>query len=120
MRIVSEPEFREVFTSKLMERDLLHVGSVTGPGRSGAIAAVYASHILGVPYIPPGGVVPRPLGALLIVDTARASGRTIRKMQREFGEHFTEVIVAFEEPPRVAFWYEAAKPLRYRHEGVAA
>lgn len=120
MRIISESEFRDTLRAKLLERDLRHVGSVTGPGRSGAIAAVYASHILGVPFIPRGSPAPRPLGALLIVDTARESGKTIRKMQRGYGEHFTEVVVAFEEPPRVAFWYEAPKPQRYRHERRAA
>lgn len=119
MRIISESEFRDVFRTKLLERDLRHVGSVTGPGRSGAIAAVYASHILGVPYIPQGSRAPERLGALLIVDTARESGATIRKIQRNYGEHLTEVVVAFEEPPRVAFWYEAPKPQRYNHERAA-
>lgn len=120
MRIVSEAEFREVLKAKLDALDLRHVGSVTGPGRSGAIAAVYASHILGVPFIPQGSNAPERLGALLIVDTARESGKTIRKIQRDYGAYLTEVVVAFEEPPRVAFWYEAVKPQRYRHERAAA
>lgn len=120
MRIISESEFRDTIRTKLLERDLRHVGSVTGPGRSGAIAAVYASHILGVPFIPQGANVPERLGALLIVDTARQSGATIRKIQRDYGAYLTEVVVAFEEPPRVAFWYEAVKTQRYRHEGRTA
>lgn len=121
MRIISESEFCDVFRTKLLERDFCHVGSVTGPGRSGAIAAVYASHILGVPFIPQGANVPQRLGALLIVDAARQSGATIRKIQRDYGAYLTEVVVAFEEPPRVTFWYEAPRPQRYRLEhGVAA
>jgi len=120
MRIVSEEEFRQVFKAKLESTDLGHIGAVTGPGRSGAIAAVYASHILRVPFIPYGAELPAFIGAMLVVDTARQSGKTIRKALRKYAGDFAEAIVAFEEPPRVAFWYEAPKPQRYRHETRAA
>ena len=116
MRIVGEPEFRAKMQKKLLEIDLSEVGSVTGPGRSGAVAAVYASHILGIPFIPYGATAPTKLGRLLIVDTARESGRTLRKAERKYEEADPIVVVIFEEPPRVAFWYEAKKPQRYRHE----
>lgn len=92
------------------------VGAVLGPGRSGAIAAAYASHMLHVPFLPYGAAVPTHLGRLLIVDTARETGRTLRKCARRYDYADPVVAVAFEEPPRVAFWYEAAKPQRYRHE----
>ncbi len=125
MRIVSEDEFKLRLLTVLPAND--DIGAVTGPGRSGAVAAVYASHILGVPYIPYGSPAPvikhrngRIAGRLLIVDTARESGRTLRKAVSRYQHANPIVAVAFEEPPRVAFWYEAPKPQRFRHERKAA
>lgn len=117
MRIVTEPEFRERLTSILATTDTSNIGCVTGPGRSGAVAAVYASHYLHVPFIPYGGKAPDRLGRLLLIDTARQSGRTLRKAERRYDGAL--VIACFEEPPRVAFWYEAPKPQRYKHERAA-
>lgn len=114
--LISEQEFAKRFRSVLGAADLTRVGSVTGPGRSGAVAAVYASHILGIPFIPFGTRAPRHLGRLLIVDTARESGRTLRKAERRYQESGPIIVVAYEEPPRVVFWYEARKPQQYRHE----
>lgn len=82
------------------------VGCVTGPGRSGAIASVYASHILKVPFIPYGQKPPLALCPLLIIDTARASGATLRKAARKYEEYYPIVVACYEEPPRVMFWYE--------------
>lgn len=114
MRVISENEFRERLYSILDSFDTSQFGSVTGPGRSGAVAAVYTSHYLGIPFIPYKSKYPENLGKLLIVDTARQSGETLRKASRKYGDAFT--IACFEEPPRVAFWYEAKKPQRYKHE----
>ena len=80
--------------------------AVVGPGRSGAIASVYASHILGVPFIPYGQPVPDSLQPLLIVDTACNSGRTLRKAERRYDYIDTITIFVYQEPPRVRFWYE--------------
>jgi hypothetical protein len=120
MRIISEPEFQNALKTAIASIDCSNVGSVTGPGRSGAVAAVYASHLLGVPFIPYGSDVPVRLGRLLVVDTARESGKTIRKTLKRYEYANPIAVVAFEEPPRVAFWYEASKPQRYRHERKAA
>ena len=114
-RIVSEAEFAERLQLLLKKAGLEKLGAVTGPGRSGAVAAVYASHILGIPFIPYGMRCPEQF-QLLIVDTARESGRTLRKAAKRYDYANPVVVVAFEEPPRVAFWYEAPKPQRYRHE----
>lgn len=123
MRIVSEDEFQSTFSELLLGADLdLHeFGAVTGPGRSGAVAAVYASHLLRIPFIPFGQLHPQHLGRLLIVDTAQESGRTIRKALRKYRNADPKPLVAFNEPPRVAFWYEACnpKPQRFRHECTA-
>lgn len=114
MRIVTEPEFRARLVEVLAAARTDDIGAVMGPGRSGAVAAVYASHYLGVPFIPYGFPHPAHLGRLLIIDTARESGRTLRKAGRKYEGALA--IACFEEPPRVAFWYEARKPQRYRHE----
>lgn len=53
--------------------------AVTGPGRSGAIASVYASHMLGIPWLPFGAKCPEHLRPLLIIDTASKHGRTLRR-----------------------------------------
>lgn len=119
MRIVGEQEFRTTVRDRLEREDLAHIGSVTGPGRSGAVAAVYVSHKLGVPFIPYGSPCPADLGGLLIVDTATESGKTLRKAAKRYAEHNPTVIAFYHEPPRVAFWYEARKPQRYRHELAA-
>lgn len=118
MRIIPEQEFRRRLATVLACADTDAIGAVMGPGRSGAVAAVYASHMLGVPFIPYGFPHPAHLGRLLIIDTARESGRTLRKAARKYGGAL--VIAVYEEPPRVAFWYESTKPQRYRHEGRQA
>ena len=78
---------------------------VTGPGRSGAIASVYASHILGIPWIPAGQPIPVHLQPVLVIDTAIKSGASLRKLGRRCGEPCIQMAV-YEEPPRVVFWYE--------------
>lgn len=115
VRIVSEQEFASRLRIALQSFRLDDIGAVTGPGRSGAVAAVYTSHILRIPFIPFGQKCPEKF-RLLIIDTARESGRTLRKAARWYRHSNPEVIAVYEEPPRVAFWYEAPKPQFYRHE----
>ncbi|MEY9178307.1 hypothetical protein ACVII1_001322 [Bradyrhizobium elkanii] len=115
MRVISEADFAERLRVVLRAHRVEDVGCVTGPGRSGAIASVYTSHILGIPFIPYGQLCPEKF-RLLIIDTARESGRTLRKAARWYRNANPIVIAVYEEPPRVAFWYEAPKPQRYRHE----
>lgn len=110
MRWISENEFREALLDRIPYYDP-RPRAVTGPGRSGAIAAVYASHILGIPFIPEGCVSARVPYPLLVIDTARASGATLRratKRAEQFGTVWT--LAVYEEPPRVGFWYEAKAP----------
>lgn len=115
MRVVSEVEFAARIKELLADPIYDVVGSATGPGRSGAIAAVYASHILRVPFIPYGGTPPLHHGKLLIIDTARESGQTLDRAVRRYGEDAMG-LACYHEPPRVMFWYEAPKPQFYRHE----
>lgn len=120
MRLVSEHEFRFRLQDLLVRGEFADIGCVTGPGRSGAVAAVYTSHILRVPFIPFGAVAPTGLGRLLIVDTAEQSGRTMRKAARRYLDSDPSLLSVFKEPPRVMFWYEGRKPQRYRHDQRAA
>lgn len=102
--VIDEQTLRERMQCVLS--GLSGIGSVTGVGRSGAIASVFASHLLGVPFVPYGATAPTHLGKLLIIDTARASGRTLRKAERRYSDCEPIVVACFEEPPRVSFWYE--------------
>jgi hypothetical protein len=118
-RIVCEREFFERM------QELLSVcpdacGWVTGPGRSGAIAAVYASHLLHIPFVPFGSFAAETLGRVLIVDTAQMSGRTLRKAARKYEARDPFVWFGYHEPPIVRFWYEAKVPQWFRHEGRTA
>lgn len=102
--LVSEEHFREVFYEELhfFCRGKTY-DFVTGPGRSGAIASVYASHYLGVPFVP---YKHARWGSPLVVDTAVSSGRTLRKASRFYDG--ADTLYAFFETPnyRVKFWYE--------------
>lgn len=119
MRVIKETEFADRLREVLSDPSFDVVGYVTGPGRSGAIAAVYASHLLGVPFLPYGSIPRGKLGRLLIIDTASESGQTMRKAVKKYEDLLSEpplTVVCYQEPPRVAFWYEAPKPQLYRHE----
>lgn len=103
-RVVSEAEFAARMKSMLFGGI---ARGVTGPGRSGAIASVYASHILGIPFLSYGTFCPDSLRPLLIIDTARKTGATLRKAERRYGDGACVVAWAYDEPPRLRFWYEA-------------
>ena len=97
--VLLESRLREVCPSGVAR-------SVTGPGRSGAVASAVASYILRIPFIPYGAKCPPSLRPILIVDTARQSGRTIRKALKKYAPGGAICAIAFNEPPRVHFWYE--------------
>lgn len=118
MIVIEEIEFRKRIYEVLSSEDLSEFGCVTGPGRSGAIAAVYASHFLRIPFIPFGEDAPD-IGRLLIVDTARDSGRTLERAKKKYAYAEPKTLFAYAEPPRVMFWYESPKPQFYRHEKKA-
>jgi len=102
MNIISEQEFRKILKERLV--DLPEVKSVTGPGRSGAVSAVYASYALEIPFIPYGQPIPKHLCPTLIIDTTIKTGRTIRKATKKYEDSVPLCLI--KEPPRVHFWYE--------------
>jgi hypothetical protein len=110
-RVISEAEFAGVMRLRLRG---VKARAVVGPGRSGAVASTYASYLLGIPFLPYAVPCPAHLRPLLIVDTARKSGATLRKAERLYGGGECVTVWAFDEPPRVRFWYEqdAQSPVR--------
>ena len=106
-RYVPETEFYAALSSQLHQHPAGPFRAVTGPGRSGAIAAVYSSHILGIPFLPFGSKGPENwTKPLLIVDTARETGATIRKAMRKYAGQNVCIHWVYSEHPRVKFWYE--------------
>lgn len=104
IRVISEEEFREALFKLLDALKNNYFKSVSGPGRSGAIAAVYTSHYLGIPFIPHGRPVRDVFKPHLIIDTATESGKTLRKAFIK--AKADGAFAVFQEPPRVKFWYE--------------
>lgn len=85
------------------------VRSVCGPGRSGAVASVYASYALGVPWLPYQRFKPpEALQPTLIIDSARVTGRNMRRCSK-FIDGPTVLLWLWDEPPNVRFWYEFAR-----------
>ena len=101
-KIISEQEFSSALTCQL---EGLHIfRSVSGPGRSGVIAAVYASYILGIPFLPQGAPIPDNMRPHLVIDTAQQTGRTLRKAAKKACTPF--YFAVYSEPPRLHFFYE--------------
>lgn len=123
--VISEPEFYARLRVVLLSVDRSDRKCVTGPGRSGAIASVYASHLLGIPWIVSASFVPADLKPALVIDTAAKTGRTIRRCARLAGLDEADHVVLWQEPPRVRFWYESEaqtedqreQRLRYQDKG---
>lgn len=110
---VSEHHFRETFYKRLdgvMEEGHPKFDFVTGPGRSGAVAAVYASHYLGLPFIPHKAGNYAKFNHCLIVDTAIYTGKTMRKSFKWHEKQGVKVVPvwAFTEWRHhyYLFWYE--------------
>lgn len=110
MRTVSEQEFRER-ANEVLSPLMGQYKSVMGPGRSGAVASVYASHLLEIPWLPATASVPLHLRPVLVVDTAVLTGHTLKRFAGKVGAK--KALAVFHEPPIVRFWYE-------KHKGTSA
>jgi adenine/guanine phosphoribosyltransferase-like PRPP-binding protein len=111
MEIVQEKDFRETFIKALDAAP--KADYVVGPGRSGAVAAVYASHHLGIPFVPFNSRMEGKKA--LVVDTAVMSGKTLRKASRRYGN--APVVFAYDQSKighRLKFWYEELSITRGR------
>lgn len=120
--MISESDFRDRIKAVLsVEIDEAHKSGrasfqfVTGPGRSGAVAAVYASHILGISFLPFKSPVEAEVGKdrMIMIDTAVWTGKTLKKGTSWYAARGFRVkhiymydSFAYEEPTRHIFWYE--------------
>lgn len=109
MECINEIIFRKALIESLKPYKGYFKG-VCGPGRSGALAAVYASHILGVPFVPFKQHIPEDLFPLLIVDTTQKSGRTMRKAvewykKLQLGE--VQGLTPYSANAKLHFWFES-------------
>ena len=102
--MIQEEEFQQQLRKVLLPL-LGGFTCVTGPGRSGAICAVYASYFLCIPFMPMGANT-APNAKVLVIDTVEKTGRTLRKAGRRYpGSRVVSVFGTQEE--RHHFWYEA-------------
>jgi hypothetical protein len=119
-RVDSEQEFHSRLVKVLSILPMNEIGSVTGPGRLVAVAAVYASHRLGC-------------RSSLMVLAARCTwakpksstlpGKAARRFERLNGDTPTHARLwqpVSRNHRAERFWYEAGKPQRYRHELAGA
>lgn len=79
---ISEEEWARKFRLNLWFLNGEKFDFVTGPGRSGAIASVYASHYLGIPFKPHKAGSYKSGEYVLIVDTVEYTGKTLRKSEK--------------------------------------
>lgn len=68
---------------------------MTGPGRSGAVAAVYASHHLGIPFKPHKAGNYYNDSRVLVVDTVEYTGRTLCKAAAWYRKKGLDVDIVF-------------------------
>ena len=106
---ISPERFLKDLNEVLNQHPIVHkCRMVVGPGRSGAIASVYASHLLNIPWLPYGAKCPEKLQPLLVIDTAILTGKTIRKCESKYNKKGIDTVMlwVYNEPPIVRFWYE--------------
>ena len=128
--VVSEQEFSAAvdrMCARIRETEARFSG-VTGPGRSGAISAVYVSHRLGIPFVPYKQIRSL-IEPILIVDTVSSSGKTLRKAANWYASRqnwtkfdcypHTESAFDSSESERHVFWYESEyQTLKERQEAA--
>jgi len=105
--MVQEREFAGLVRTAL--QDLPAPDFIVGPGRSGAIAAVYASYHLHRPFVPYGHRGAEPGARVLVIDTVSMSGRTMRKAKGRYerlGYVVDAVTVVPPNQKRHHFWFE--------------
>lgn len=106
---ISEPEFRDALWIALDAVSPKKYDFIIGPGRSGAIAAAYASHMHGIPFAAWDSNIPA-ASRVLIIDTAAQTGKTIRKAYRRYTRlgHKVKSVAVYSCPKtHFVFWYEA-------------
>jgi adenine/guanine phosphoribosyltransferase-like PRPP-binding protein len=107
---MTEQEWREHFFRALDDIEASQFDFVTGAGRSGAVAAVYASHYLGLPFKPHKSGNYTDDSAVLIVDTVEYTGKTLRKAKSWYERKGLIAVTAYaikeEHGHYFKMWYE--------------
>lgn len=108
---MDEKTWSKLLYAELDKLDPTDFDFVTGPGRSGAVAAVYASHYLGIPFKPHKAGNYDKDTACLVVDTVEYTGRTLRKAVMWYAKRglYVRSMYAVKEERGHYFkmWYEA-------------
>lgn len=105
--MVGEREFASLLADAL--KDVTPPAFIVGPGRSGAIAAVYASYHLHRPFVPYGHKGAEAGARVLVIDTVSMSGKTMRKAKSRYerlGYVVDAVTVVPQNQKRHHFWFE--------------
>jgi adenine/guanine phosphoribosyltransferase-like PRPP-binding protein len=92
---MSEGVWREAFYTALDDVKGIPFDFVTGPGRSGHLAAVYASHYLGLPFIPHKTGNYFGHKRVLVVDTVEYTGKTLRKAEKWYAKRGMDATSCF-------------------------
>lgn len=112
--VIAEFQFREDLEKRMdtfIEGRAINLPwkGVTGPGRSGAVASVYVSYLVGLPYLPWGVQLPKSMAPVLVVDTVRDTGKTLKKACSSLVKKGIncETFVVYDKPAQhLSFWYE--------------
>lgn len=105
MTLITEAAFQERIEEALADRHGKFAW-VMGPGRSGAIAAIYASHILNIPWVP-YGFLPRAKGKGLLIDIAHTNALCLNRAVRRYRTRETETLLLFHTPDAIpVLWFQ--------------
>lgn len=106
--MITEPEFVTQLRETLADPVYATVASVTGPGRSGAMASIYASQLLDIEYVPCGRE-PRTGGPILLIDVADTTMYGLNKLAKRYKDYDQVLCLVFEVEKSVPMWFELSK-----------
>ena len=114
MTIVTEADMLEIMRA-LFASDPLYAKAeqVTGPGRSGAMAALHASYMLNIDHLP-AGRLPLKAGPVLIIDIVASTTSGLHRLAKRYRDHDCIELLLIEcapgERPHLWFQHTPIKP----------
>lgn len=103
--MISEADFIDRLKLVLEDPEFSHAEWVTGPGRTGAMAAIYASHILNVSFVAYGHR-PKANGYVLVMDILNDNPRTMRRALKHYDICRPIPCIVFPEIENEGLWFE--------------
>lgn len=103
---VTEEQWRTAFYAALDEVKGVTYDFVTGPGRSGHVAAVYASHYLGIPFKPHKCGSYKVGQRVLIVDTVCYTGKTLTKAHHWYAKRGLQPTICYAMDENKGHYYK--------------